>query len=316
VSILSIFGTAILPIMAIAGVGYLLGYRTDVRAGPLNTVTVYVLAPALVFHSLATTDLGGGALAGITAGVLLFTGVMALLSEGVGRGLGETEPLLGALVLASVFPNAGNLGIPISEFAFGATGRATAVVFLVVQSVAMYTLGVYVAARGENSDWLGGVRTVFTIPLVYAVAAALLARRTGVLPAVDSAAMETVRLVGDSAIPVMLLILGIELADTDYGSALRRISPAVALRLLVAPAVGFGVALLVGFENETVARVFVLECAMPAAVTPLILTGEFSGSTGGLEAEQYVGTTILVTTVLSIPLLTVTILLLESGVVI
>jgi len=73
------------------------------------------------------------------------------------------------------------------------------------------------------------------------------------------------------------------------------------------------IATLVGFENSTVARVFVLECAMPAAVTPLILSGEFSGPGEGLEAEQYVGTTILVTTVLSVPLLTVAIVLLESG---
>jgi len=32
-------------------------------------------------------------------------------------------------VLVSVFPNAGNYGIPVSEFAFGPAGRATAVVY-------------------------------------------------------------------------------------------------------------------------------------------------------------------------------------------
>jgi len=283
VSLLSIFGTAILPIVAIAAAGFLLGRRRDVDASGLNTVTVYVLAPALVFHSLATTDLGGETLAGIAIAVLVFTAVMTLLAEGVGRSLGESEPLLGALVLTSVFPNAGNYGIPISEFAFGPTGRATAVVYLAAQSVAMYTLGVYVAARGENGDWRAGVRKVFTIPLIYALVVALVARWLGVLPSADSAAMEAVRLVGDSAIPVMLLIVGIELAETDYGAAALRVTPAVALRMLVAPVVAVGVVLLVGafapLGSETVRRVFVLECAMPAAVTPLILTGEFATST-------------------------------------
>jgi len=112
---------------------------------------------------------------------------MTLLAEGIGRTLGESEPLLGALVLVSVFPNAGNYGIPISEFAFGPTGRATAVVYLVAQAVAMYTLGVYVAARGEDGDWREGVRSVFTIPLIYALLAALLARWVGLLPPADAA---------------------------------------------------------------------------------------------------------------------------------
>jgi len=316
VSLLGIFATAILPIVTIAGLGFLLGRWKGIEADALNTVAVYVLTPALAFHSLATTDLGSGAVVGLTLGVFVFTGVMVLLSEGVGRGLGETEPLLGSFVLVSVFANAGNLGIPVSEFAFGAVGRSTAVVYLVVQAVVMYTLGVYLAARSDESDWRGGVETVFTIPLVYAVGAALLARWAGLLPPVDGATMETVGLVGDSAIPVMLLVLGVELSHTDYGSAVRRVSPAVGLKLLVAPLVAVPIAAVIGFENPTVARVFVLECAMPAAVSTLILTGEFSAPGEDLEAEAFAGTAILVSTLLSIPLLTLSIALLQSGLVV
>ncbi|MEF8786714.1 MAG: AEC family transporter [Haloarculaceae archaeon] len=315
-SLLSIFATAILPIVAIAAAGFVLGRRRDVAAGPLNTVTIYVLVPALVFHSLATTALSGETLASVAVGVFLFTGVMALLSEGSGRMLGETEPILGSFVLVSIFSNAGNYGIPVSEFAFGAVGRSTAVVFIVAQSVAMYTLGVYLAARGEGDDWYSGMRAIFEIPLIYVVIAALAARWLGAVPAADTATMETLKLVGDSSIPVMLLILGIELAETDYSAAALRVTPAVTLKMLVAPLIAVGIAALVGFQNTTVARVFVLECSMPAAVTTLILTGEFAGSTPeGIEATEYAGTAIFVSTVLSVPLLTGLIALLQSGVV-
>jgi len=316
VSLLSIFGTAILPIVALAGVGYLLARVTGVAADGLNTITIYVLAPALVFHSIATTELGARTLAAVGVGVLLFTAVMAVVAEGVGRGLGETEPLLGSLVLVSIFANAGNYGIPVSEFAFGDVGRATAVVYIAAQSVAMYTLGVYLAARGDGRDVREGLTTVFTIPLVYAVLAAILLRTLGAVPPADTAAMETVGLVGDSAIPVMLLILGIELATTKLGTATFRVTPAVVLKMAVAPVVGVGVALLVGFENPDVARVFVLECAMPSAVTTLILTGEFSGpAAGDLGATDYASTTIFATTVLSVPMLTGLIALLQAGVI-
>jgi predicted permease len=313
VSLLGIFGTAILPIVAIAAVGFLLGRTRDVDAGPLNTVTVYVLVPALVFHSLATTELGGGTLASVALGVLLFTGVMALLAEGTGRAVGETEPILGTFVLVSVFANAGNYGIPVSEFAFGETGRATAVVYIVAQSVTMYTLGVYLAARGDGDDWTSGMRAIFTIPLVYTVVAALGARYLGVVPPADSGVMETLKLVGDSAIPLMLLILGIELADTDYSAAAVRVTPAATLKMLIAPVIAVGIAVVIGFQNTTVARVFVLESSMPAAVTTLILTGEFAGADEDLAATEFAGTAIFVTTVASVPLLTVLIAVLQSG---
>lgn len=250
----------------------------------------------------------------IAAGVLVFTLVMTTLAGGVGRLIGEREPVLGTLVLVSAFPNSGNYGIPVSEFAFGPTGRATAVAFLAAQSIVIYTLGVYVAARGDDSEWREGVRTVLSVPLVYAAVGALLLRALGAVPPTGTAAMETVGLVGDSAIPLMLLILGIELADTDYAAALYRVSPVAGLKLVVAPVVGAGVALGISFASPTVARVFVLECAMPAAVTPLVLAGEFSGPGEDLSPTEYASTAILVTTLASVPLLTGLIALLQFGI--
>ena len=130
VSLGSIFATAVLSVVAMATLGYVLGRVKDPDVAPLNTTVVYVLAPALIFHSVATTALSGGTLVRIAAGVAAFTLVMVVVAEAVGRTIGVREPLLSALVFGSAFSNSGNYGIPLSEFAFGATGRATAVVFL------------------------------------------------------------------------------------------------------------------------------------------------------------------------------------------
>jgi hypothetical protein len=316
-SLLSIFATAILPIVAIAGVGFLLGRVKAVDPDPLNTVVVYVLAPALVFHSLATTDLGGGTLVRVVAGVVVYTVAMILVSEAAGRLFGTEDPLLSALVLVSAFPNSGNYGVPVSEFAFGATGRSTAVLYLTAQGVLIYTVGVYIASRSGGSGGLAGLKRAVKIPLVYAVVAALAVRYLGLVPPDGSAALSTLKLVGDSSIPVMLLILGLQLSQTDYGAALRRAGTANVLKMVVAPVVGVGVALLMGFENPTVAKVFALECAMPAAITPLILVAEFAGGeqVGGVDVAEYVSTVVLTTTLVSVPLLTVFIALLDAGVV-
>jgi predicted permease len=317
VRLLGIFASAILPVVAIAAVGFVLGRLKEVNPRPLNTVTVYVLAPALVFHSLAVSDLSGGAVLRIVVGVVAVTAAMALVGEAVGRVADEPEPVVGALVLVAAFGNSGNLGIPVSDFAFGEVGRQTAVLWMSVQSVLLYTLGVYVASRSGGSSGLAGVEKVFRIPLVYAVLAALLVRALGVVPPADGAAMEALGLVGDSAIPVMLLILGLQLARTNYGPSLSGASTATGLRLGVSPVVGLGVALLLGFDDPTVARVFVVECAMPAAVTPVILTVEFAADSraAGVSVPEYVSTCVLVTTLVSVPLLTGLVALLQSGLV-
>lgn len=311
-----IFASAILPIIVVAGVGFLLGRFRDVDPGALNTVTVYVLAPALVFHSLATTTLSGGELVRITLGVAAFHLLMLAIAEGVGRLSGETEPLLSALVLVSAFGNSGNYGVPLSSFAFGATGRSTAVLYLTVQGALLYTVGAYVAARSGGTSGLASVRRVLGLPLVYAVAGALALRWLGVVPGADTTAMRTVGLVGNAAIPVMLLILGIQLARVETASALSLTWKPAGLKMLVAPPVGIGVALALGFADPTVARTFVLESATPSAITPLILVGEFGeGQIEGVPLTAYVSTVVLVTTVASIPVLTALIALLRSGVV-
>lgn len=303
--------TAVLPVLSIAAAGFLLGRVRDVRPDALATVTMYVLSPALVFSSLATSDLGGEAVLRVGVGVIAFTVLMLGVTAVAVRATDDPESVHGAAMLTSAFPNAGNYGIPLSAFAFGAVGRSTAVLYIAAQALLMYTVGVYIASRGAASDPRDALVEVVKLPLLYAVAVAGAARWAGVVPPADTAVMQTITLTGNAAIPVMLLMLGIQLANTAAGRSLSRVRTATVLKLFVAPAVALGVAALLGFDDSTVAKVFVLECAMPAAVTPLMLTVEFSGS--GSDAPEYVSTAILVTTLGSLATLTVLVSLLQRG---
>jgi len=313
VSLLGIFATAILPIVAVAAVGYALGRFEGVEADALNTITVYVLAPALVVHSLATSQLTGGTILGVVGAVTLFTAVMLAVGEGIGRLTGQTEPMLGAFVLVTVFPNTGNYGIPLADFVFGPTGRSVAVLVTALQAVMLYTVGIYIAARGGENDPLTDMKRVFGVPLVYAVAVALVARYAGVVPPADSTLMQTLELVGNASIPVMLLILGIQLAGVDVAGTLRPVGVASGLRLLLAPVVASGAVLLVGFGNPTVARAVVLLLATPTGVTTIILVGAFSAAGEGLAPGEFTSATVFVTTVVSALTVTALVAALEAG---
>jgi predicted permease len=298
------------PPLAVAAVGYLVGTWRQVSVDGLNTVVVYVLLPALVFDSLATSPVGGDTVVALGAAVVAFTLAMLAVAQVAGRGLGTVGSARDALVLAAGFPNVGNFGIPVAAFAFGAAGRSTAVVFVVVQNVLLYTLGVYVISRGEGGTARLALRRVFGLPLVYAVAAAGLAVLFEAVPPTDGPLMRTVGMLGDAAIPLFLLVLGIQLAGMDRRPGMAAV-PAAGLRLAVAPLVGLAVALAVGFADPAVARAFVLLCGAPAAVSPLVLFVEFDGQASA-GADRY-ATAVVVTLAGSLPLVAVLLAAFRAG---
>lgn len=317
-SLVSAFTSAVLPIVSVMGLGYVLSRALAIDVDPLNDVALYLFLPVLIFDSIVTTTLSGDTVALIFAGVGLFVVVMMLASEVVDRALGVPEPYRSADVLAGALPNAGFYGIPLAEFSFGDIGRTTAVIYITAQAFLMYTLGVYVASRGGGRAGIGAIKEIFRLPLVYAIAAAGLIRVLGVAPPADGTFMTTTSLVGDASIPLMLVIIGIQLSELDAGNVVRAVRPSI-IKLVVAPAVGFAVVLTLGsFGDVTVARVFVLLCATPVALTPLALTLSYSdvADREGLSASEYLTMVIFVTTLVSIPVLTVLITLLQDGVVV
>lgn len=312
-SLVSAFVSAVLPILAIITLGYVLASGIELDAEPLNTVTLYAFLPALVFHSIATTTLGGGAMLKIFGAVVGFVGVMMIVGEGIGRVLGTPEPFLSATVLAGAFPNAGFYGIPLAEFAFGTIGRTTAVLYITALAVLMYSIGVYVASRAGGRAGIGAVREIFRLPMIYAVLIAFGARIIGIVPPESGTIMTTIGLVGTASIPLMLVVVGIQLAAVEITAIVRAIVPTI-LKLVVAPVIATGLVVAISFENPTVARVFILLCATPVALTPLVLLMAYGDQPEDASASEFITTLIAVTTVVSVPVLTGLIALLRSGV--
>lgn len=295
---LDAFTEAILPVLSIAGAGYLLGRYMDVDAKPLSTVTIYVLAPALVFDSLIVSSVGGVTGLKVVLSAVLMTFVMWGVSGLFGWASGLEGERRGALELTGAFPNTANYGIPLSVFAFPGVGRTTAVLYVIGSSIMIYTVGVYIASSKSS------IRRVFELPLVYAVILAITLNYLGV--SIPGSQMQIVGLVGDSAIPVMLLILGIQLAHTSPSGGLADVSLVNVLRLLVAPVLAVPVVLALGLSGD-VGRVVVLESGMPVAVTTLLFSIEFRGDV------DYVATAVLTTTLSSVITLTILIYILQSG---
>lgn len=310
-----VFLTAVGPPLAIATLGYLLGRWREVDSESLGAVTIYLLLPALVFHSLVTMPIGGDTALSLVAAMVGFTAILAAVTVVVARVAGETGSVLSGATLAAAFPNVGNFGLPVATFAFGEVGRTTAVLFVLVQNVLLYTLGVYYLSKSDGSAGrASGVKRVLKLPVTYAVVAAGVVIAFDLAPPTTGPTMQSIKLMGDASIPLFLIILGLQIADMRPGQTIRRVLPTAGVKLLIAPFVAGAIAFVVGFGDTVAGHAFVVLAAGPAAVTPLVLTIEFTDdSAKGVSASEYVGTVILLTIFGSLPVVSGLILLFETG---
>jgi len=287
--LISIFASDILPVFIIAGVGFLLARRLGASVTTLAHVSFYALSPCLVFNMLVTSAVTGPQVGRMVLLAVLVTGVMGLLARMVAIPLRLSRAELSAFLLVVMFSNGGNYGLPVVLFAFGADALSHGTVFFVASAILTYTVGVFLAASGRRSlpKALLGVAKV---PAIYGVAAALLVLAGGI--SLPIAMMRPIRLLSDAAIPVMVLVLGMQLERARVADRPAGVAAAVGLSLIVAPIVALGLTSLLGLSGAA-RQAGVTLASMPAAVITTILAVEFD------VAPSFVTSVVLLTTLLS-----------------
>ncbi|NOZ06027.1 MAG: AEC family transporter [Chloroflexi bacterium] len=268
---MTVFVNIILPVFIMAGLGYLLDRLLALDVRTLSRVTFYLLSPCLAFSSLSSSHLQGQALLHIAGIAALMVFLLWPIASWVARIMGLQGTEKSAFLLTILFVNSGNYGLPLNLFAFGEPGLALAIIFFAANSLLTNTLGVYIAARG-HADSRAALRKVFQVPIGYAVLAGLFMNVAG-LQAPEPVARAT-NLLGQAAVPVMLLVLGMQLGRASVASQWKPVAAATALRLVGAMALVIILVRLLGFQGLS-AKVSTVQASMPTAVMTTILATEF-----------------------------------------
>ena len=290
--LLEVFANNILPVFLTAGAGLLVGRALRPDRKTVTTLTFYIFSPALAFSSLTKTAVAGaeiGQLAFFTLGIVLASAGLAALA---GLALRADRRTLATLVVASAFVNGGNYGLAATRFAFGEAALARAVLYYVFSTIGVYTLGIFVASLGRAGPG-AALREIVSVPTFYALVGAGLVRGFGwsLPPFLD----RSVTLLGEAAIPVMLVLLGLQIAAARVHRAawppqrLLILGAAVVLQLLVAPVLALLLARLGGLTGPGW-QAAVLEASMPAAVVTTVLAIQYD-----LDAELMTAAVVLTT---------------------
>jgi predicted permease len=269
------------PVFGVAAAGWVFAGFREVDLPGLTDIVLYLAVPALVFHSLATTTLGVGSMLLVGGGAVAQIAVCGLASWVSHRLVGTPGR---GLTLAAMFPNTGNLGLPLALFAFGAEGLAAAVIVFTAVSILHYSLGLVIVSGSA------GPMAVLRMPVMHAAALGLVCALVGWQP--PEAVMRGVALLGDAAVPVMLVSLGVRMRTVR----LQTIGPALlAVALRMGPGLAAAVLWVLLLDLEGAARgVVLLTGVLPSAVMNFVL------AEGAGEPGEEVASAILLGTVVSV----------------
>ncbi|NHU44917.1 AEC family transporter [Rhodococcus sp. A14] len=288
-------------IFVIIAIGYLLGRRGTLGAEGetvLGRLVFFVATPALLFDSLASSDLSvifspTLAVAAVTA---LTVGALYMVVARVWLRRSLPELTIGAL--SASYVNSANLGIPIAVFVLGdASFVAPLLLFQIIaySPIALTILDVTTLRRGASR--LDTITAPFKNPIVVAGAAGLLIALLGWTP--PEALMQPFRLMGGASVPGALLAFGISLYGVrvlEKGTSPRRdIALASVLKIVVQPVLAYLMArYLLGLDGHELFAIVVV-ATLPTAQNVFVYASRYG--VGTVLARD----TAFVTTLAAIP---------------
>jgi len=194
-----------LPVLAVVLVGY--GYARRVRPDMtwVNRISMQVLAPALVFSALASKSFdvaASGRIMLASVGVVIGSG---LLAWPIARALHVDAR---TFVPPMMFNNCGNMGLPLAVLAYGDAGFPVMVALFSISNLLHFTVGMRIMDRDFRFGTLLRSPIVLATVLGFAFAIAH--------PPLPDWLGTAIRLVGDALVPMMLLSLGVRLAEVHW----------------------------------------------------------------------------------------------------
>ena len=279
--LIEVFLPVLGPILCCAGVGVLwrvLDWKFDTEL--VTRLVMVVGAPCLILSVLTQSSLSREA---FTTMAWASLSLLVLLLMSAGLILRLCGLSLRSYLGSTVFSNTGNMGLPVCLFAFGEPGLALGLAVFLVLSFGQFTLGLALASN--RSAWL----ELLTTPILYSILLAAGLLYTGYRPPLWLA--RSAELLGNMTIPLMLITLGVSLAQLEIRHLKLSLLLAV-IKLGLGAGLGWWVATL--FQLQGAAKgVLVVQGAMPVAVFNYLFAVRFQ------RAPEVVAGAVVISTLLS-----------------
>ena len=306
---------SLVPIFAVAGLGYVAGRKRELDNGhlaELNALVVEFAIPASLFVTTAGTR---RAVLAAQWPLLVVLGVTMLALYGLSYGLQRAafhlapgEASVQSLTVA--LPNFAAAGFPLFSAVFGPDDTVGVALAIAAGSVLLAPLTLAVlelqkglpAAAGKRGGVTVAIARSLRKPVVLAPLLGVAFSLLGIpLP---QAAVRSLQLIGQAAGGVALFLTGLILSAQRI-SLNSNVWSAALLRNVVHPLLALGVLLILPMDRET-ARAVILLCAFPSGIFGVLFALSY-----GLES-RVAGSTLIVSSLASVVTLPVALILTSS----
>jgi malate permease and related proteins len=276
------------PVFLLAAVGYIwVKFGFEYRVEFVTRMAMTLSVPCLIFAALMQIEVEPQALAALSvASFVAYCIVMLACFALVKLAKLNAQTFLAPLI----FGNTGNLGLPLALFAFGEIGLGYAVVVFAVMAILSFTIGIWIVAGA------GSFKRVVQEPLVGATLLGALFLWQGW--ETPQFLTNTIELIGQMAIPMMLITLGVAVARLETKAMGQAVVLSV-IKVVICGAAGWGAATWFALD-PIAAGVLIVQLATPVAVTSYLLAEKY-GADPQPVAGLVVASTLL--SVLALPLI-------------
>ena len=270
------------PVFLLGAIGFVwvkLGFEYRIQF--VTQLAMSLGVPCLIFVALMEADIEPAALTAVSLAAITAYAAVTVVSWLVIRlARLETRTFLAPVI----FGNTGNVGLPLALFAFGDEGLGFAVIIFAIMAIYSFTFGVWLVAGG------GSPLKVLKEPLVGATILGMIFLVQGW--ETPSFLTNTLRLIGQMVIPLMLITLGVAVARLTPGG-LGQATWISAVKAAVCAGIAWIVGRWFGLSDVPFA-VLVLQVSTPVAVTSYLLAQKY-----GADADAVAGL-VVVSTLMSV----------------
>ena len=290
------------PLFALILVGYALvrwGRWPKAASDALNRFTFSVAVPALLFRLMSDFSrmpsvdarlliaFFGGCLLVFVLGRVVARRLYGL--DGVGQSV---------FAIGGVFSNNVLVGVPIAKVTLGDAAMPTVSLIVVFNALVLWMLVTLSVewARTRRASLTGVAQTTLNVARNPVVAGILLGTAWGWagIPLPDLAD-RTLQMIGEAAVPLSLIALGMGLAEYGLAEGWRESAAITALKLVALPLVVYGLARLLALP-PTETQAVTLLAALPVGANVYLMAREFGTLSGPVATSLVLSTALAAVT--------------------
>ena len=272
------------PVFFVVGIGYYLG-KTNPKIDTIfiTSFAANIGTPAMVIYAITSTGINFEIFRDyfwyylLAIALFALVGIFTLYLLKTKDIVRELPPL--------IFPNTGNMGLPICMFAYGSKGLGVSASITSLIILCHFTLGVFLADRKFN------LNVILKNPPFYAIIFSAIMLFYGIKMPVF--VVNTTEWLMYVTIFLILMSLGIALTRLKVFSLSNALISSFT-RMIIGPAIGFFLIFIFNLKGFA-AGVLLIQCSMPSAVLNYLVGSIYSPK----KIVDSIASTIVVSTLIS-----------------